>query len=574
MAIKISQYALTLLAGLLVMLTTTCLQAQEYQKDNLLAAELRQLLGDRGQPTVLNVGGWGLTLVDDTCRFYHQRHFEPAWLSPQGLSGQGRRLLNFLQAAQQEGLRPDEYHVKTIDILVEQLLIFARQENPVEALQLARLDILLTDAFFRYASDVTGGRVAAAKIYPKEWRSAPARANLVGALQQSLESGQAVEALQDMLPQDPGYRRLRDYLATYRQLAATGGWPQLPTGPLLRQGQRDWRVPWLQKHLIQVGDLAASNQSVESLFDEPTAVALARFQDRHGLKADGVLGPETLVALNLSVEERIRQIEINLERWRWLSRDLGRRYLVVNIADFSLQMIEEGDVVLAMPVVVGTDDRRTPVFSAKMRYLDFAPYWNVPHTILKEDKLPLIKADLNYLASHHYEIVTRSRVIEPIEPKTVDWEGVTAENFPGMLRQKPGPWNALGQVKFMFPNKFHVYLHDTPERYLFDRKRRSYSSGCIRVKYPVDLALHLLHGQEDWDEQGIEEAMAADETLRVILDEPLPVHILYRTTWVDAEGRLQFRNDIYEHDAILYTALRRHNRKVAVLMACSSGIQK
>ena len=568
-----NRYALSLLAMLFVMLMTASSQAQEHRQVAPLADHLHQLLGDNSQPAVLNVGGYGLALVDETFSFYRQRHFAAAWLSLQGLSDQGQRLLKVLQSAQQDGLRPEEYHVRTIELFVEQMRIFYGQEKLPDPLQLARLDILLTDAFLRYAGDVAGGRVEAAKVYSKEWRTAPRSANLVEILQLSLESGQAVKALRDMLPDDPGYRHLRDYLAIYRQLAAEDGWPQLPEGPLLTLGQSDWRVPWLQQHLIQTGDLAAFNRSAEWGYGEATADAVARFQARHSLKADGVLGPETLAALNLSVEERIRQIEINLERWRWLSRDLGRRYLAVNIADFSLEMVEDGEAVFAMPVVVGTDYRRTPVFSAQLRYLDFAPYWNVPLTILREDKLPLIKADLNYLESHHYEIVTqRNRVVEQVEPETVDWDGVTAETFPGMLRQKPGPWNALGRVKFMFPNKFHIYLHDTPERHLFDRKRRSYSSGCIRVKRPFDLALYLLQNQEGWDAQRVEEAMAEDETLRVLLDEPLPVHILYRTAWVDGEGSLQFRNDIYQRDAILYTALRRHNRKACVLVVCSSGV--
>jgi murein L,D-transpeptidase YcbB/YkuD len=572
MALMMNRTMLSLLTMLLVLLTVTSPQAQEQLQTDPVTGQLRQLLADRGQPAVLNVGGYGLTLVDETFSFYRQRDFAAAWTSRQALGEQGRRLLIILQAAQQEGLRPEEYHVKTIALLAEQLSIFHGQGISVEPLQLARLDILLTDAYLRYAGDVTGGRVEADKVYPKEWRNPPRNGNLVASLQSSLESDLAVKALQDMLPDDPEYRRLRDYLTTYRQLAAEGGWPQLPEGPLLKVGQKDWRVPWLQQRLIQTGDLKAFDRPAEWGFDQPTADALARFQTRHDLKVDGRLGPETLAALNLSVEERIRQIEINLERWRWLPRDFGQRYLAVNIADFSLEVVEKGETVLAMPVVVGTDYRRTPVFSAKLRYLDFAPYWNVPYTILKEDKLPLIKKNLNFIASHHYEIVTqRDRLIQSIEPETVDWEGVTVETFPGMLRQKPGPWNALGQVKFMFPNKFHVYLHDTPSRHLFDRKRRSYSSGCIRVERPFDLALYLLQDQEGWDAQRIEEAMAADETLRVLLDDPLPVHILYRTAWVDGEGELQFRTDIYERDAALYTALRRHNRKAGVLVVCKSG---
>jgi murein L,D-transpeptidase YcbB/YkuD len=564
----IKRYALTLSAMLFVILTSTFSQAQEFHQVDPLTGQLQALLGDSEQSSVLNVGGYGLVLVDETYSFYRQRNFAPAWLSLQGLGEEGQRLRKVLQSAHQEGLRPEEYHVKTIDVFAEQLRIFYGEGKPLEPLHLARLDILLTDAFLRYAGDVADGRVEAAKVYANEWRPVSRTVDLVEVLQLSLEYGRAVEALQDMLPDDPGYRNLRNYLAAYRKLAADGGWPQLPDGPLVRSGESDWRVPWLQQHLIQTGDLPISSQTAGWVFDEATADALTRFQQRHDLKADGVLGPETLAALNISVEERIRQIEINLERWRWLSRDLGRRHLAVNIADFSLEVVEEEEVVLAMPVVVGTDYRRTPVFSARLRYLDFAPYWNVPQTILREDKLPLIKADLNFLESHHYEIVTqRKRVVERIDPEAIDWEGVTAENFPGMLRQKPGPWNALGRVKFMFPNKFHVYLHDTPERHLFDRKRRSYSSGCIRVQRPFELAFYLLQDQEGWDEQRIEEAMAEDETMRVLLDESVPVHILYRTAWADREGRLQFRNDIYQRDAVLYTALRRHNRKTIVLVA-------
>ena len=570
MAKMLGRYLLFSLTVLLSVLPATVSIAQEENKLEVLTGQLRQLLGTVGHPAVLNIGGYGLFLTDDTLRFYRQRRFTAAWLTPQELSEQGRRLLAVLRSAAEEGLRPEEYHVDSLEVFVEQLAIFKARDQLADPLLLSRLDILLSDAFLRYAADLNGGRVEAAEVYPQGWRTAPRRADLVQTLQLSLEYGRVVKVLRDMVPVDPGYRRLRDYLAYYRQLAAAGGWPQLPEGPSLDIGQSDWRVPWLQDYLIKSGDLAAEDRSADRVFDEATAAALKRFQQRHGLQTDGVLGPKTLAALNLSVEERIRQIEINLERWRWLPRDLGRRHLVVNIPGFQLEVVEEGQPVLAMPVIVGTDRRRTPVFSARMRYLDFAPYWNVPPTILREDKLPLIKADLNYLAAHHYEIIGRQgNPVQLIGPETIDWEVVKAENFPGMLRQKPGPWNPLGRVKFMFPNRFHVYMHDTPEKYLFEHKRRSFSSGCIRVKQPFELALYLLQEQDGWDDERIEEAMAGKEPLRVPLDESLPVHILYRTAWVDADGRLQFRNDIYQRDAVLYTALRRHNRKTATLVACN-----
>jgi murein L,D-transpeptidase YcbB/YkuD len=257
------------------------------------------------------------------------------------------------------------------------------------------------------------------------------------------------------------------------------------------------------------------------------------------------------------VEERIRQIEINLERWRWLPKTLGNRYLLVNIAGFNLTVVEDGKTVLEMAVVVGTPFRRTPVFSANLSYLIFSPYWNVPVTILREDKLPLIKADPGYVAAHHYEIVSwQDFPNRLLDPKSIDWSRITARNFPGLLRQKPGPWNPLGRVKFMFPNDFSVYLHDTPDRHLFAREQRSFSSGCIRIERPFELALYLLQGQEGWDADSIRGAMTSNVTRRVDLRQRIPVHILYQTAWVDDQGRLQTRPDLYQRDAALYDALR------------------
>jgi murein L,D-transpeptidase YcbB/YkuD len=229
----------------------------------------------------------------------------------------------------------------------------------------------------------------------------------------------------------------------------------------------------------------------------------------------------------------------------------------VNIADFSLEVVEGGVVVMRMPVVVGTSYRKTPVFSGLMRYVEFAPYWGVPPTILREDKLPKIKANRDYLRLAHFEIVPwNGPPGEVLDPETIDWKNVTAENFPGLLRQKPGPWNPLGRVKFIFPNAFDVYLHDTPEHYLFEKNRRSYSSGCIRIARPEDLAQYLLEGQKGWDCERIADAMNSPVPVVEPLQEPLPVHILYRTAWIDAAGALEFRKDVYLRDVDLDLALR------------------
>ncbi len=265
----------------------------------------------------------------------------------------------------------------------------------------------------------------------------------------------------------------------------------------------------------------------------------------------------TLEALNVSVEQRIRQIELNMERWRWLPKSLGLRHVLVNIAEFRLRAYASGETVLDMPVIVGTSYRHTPVFSDIMRYLEFGPYWKVPPTILREDLLPRLKSDPSFLEAAHYEITDwRGEVIDSQKLDGIDWSEIDIDTFPGLLRQKPGPWNPLGRVKFMFPNRFAVYMHDTPKRGLFNRRVRSYSSGCIRVERPVDLAMWLLQDQRGWDFARIDEAMQRREPLRVELKQAVPVHVLYWTAWVDEEGGLNFRPDYYLRDAGLEVALR------------------
>jgi murein L,D-transpeptidase YcbB/YkuD len=335
-------------------------------------------------------------------------------------------------------------------------------------------------------------------------------------------------------------------------------------------------LPLLRKRLWIGGDLSYSGDENDLQYDEPTARALGRFQARHGLSADRALGPKTLRELNRTVGQRIEQIEINLERWRWLPKDLGDRHIRVNIADFQLQVREGDRTVMSMPVVVGTSYRETPVFSDRMTYLEFAPYWGVPQTILEEDKLPEIRKNINYLDAHNFEIIPwNGPGWARIDPRTIDWDRVTAEDFPGLLRMRPGPWNPLGQVKFMFPNEFDVYLHDTPERHLFAHNRRLYSSGCIRIERPIDLAQYLLEGEEEWgDCSTLLDLFNGAEPRRVDLAKSLPVHLLYWTAWVDASGSVQFRPDVYERDADLIQALENQRQSRHYADAQADSVQK
>jgi murein L,D-transpeptidase YcbB/YkuD len=284
--------------------------------------------------------------------------------------------------------------------------------------------------------------------------------------------------------------------------------------------------------------------------------AVQRFQERHGLTVDGAVGPATRAALNVPVEERIEQITLNLERWRWLPADLGRLHVRVNIAGFDLRVVEEGTDRLQMRVVAGRAYRQTPVFSDQISYLVLNPYWHVPHSIAVKDKLPDFRRDPSLVSKLGYEVFRGwGADATPIDPSTIDWNAVSASSFPYRLRQRPGPQNALGQVKFMFPNAHSIYLHDTPSRALFGQAERNFSSGCIRVEHPLDLAAVLLRHNEGWTRERIESTVGNDTEKTVVLPEKVPVHLLYWTAWATADGPVHFRRDVYDRDEAVHSAL-------------------
>jgi murein L,D-transpeptidase YcbB/YkuD len=513
---------------------------------------LRNRIEDGGTPLYMRVGEDIIQAAWALPQFYGQRGYLPAWIDDHGPTTLASDLLTALVQSADEGLQPRHYHVATI----EALLALAREPlAPPDPRRLAELDLLLTDAFLIYGAHLAGGSVDAAAI-DVEWPTHPRERNLTLRLEGGLASGRVAEVLWDLRPREEGYRRLRGALAALRRLETAGGWPQVPPGPKLQPGDADPRVAFLRQRLRVTGELREVGSVTEVLFDEPLTEAVKAFQRRHGLEPDAVVGAETLAALNIPVAARTRQAILNLERWRWLPRDLGRRYLLVNIAAFQLTLVEDGRPVLEMKAVVGRDYRRTPVFSDRIAYLVLSPYWNVPPRIAVEDKLPLIRKDPGYLAKQHLRVFRGwGADSEEVDPQTVDWGSLSKANFPLRLRQDPGPWNALGELKFMFPNPYDVYLHGTPDRHLFARSRRSFSSGCIRIENPVDLAVHLLRDDPRWTRGAILEGIERRAEQTVPLKQPLPIHLLYWTAWVAEDGTMHFRNDIYQRDDRLVTAL-------------------
>jgi murein L,D-transpeptidase YcbB/YkuD len=361
-------------------------------------------------------------------------------------------------------------------------------------------------------------------------------------------------------PVQDEYRRLQAALADFRAKALSGDWGSLPAGPTLEPGMSGPRVALLRARLGASSDpeerrLSAAMPGAAGFYDDALEAAVIRFQLRHGLARDGKVGPKTLAALNVPIARRIQQMVLNLERRRWMPDDQGARYVFVNLADFELKVVDEPRTVFDTRVVVGAPYHRTPVFSAEMTYVEINPYWDVPSSIARNELLPKIKEDPGYLAANDFELLSDwSESAAAIDPWSVDWSQITPATFAYRLRQRPGDGNALGRIKFMFPNRFNVYLHDTPARHLFEQAERSFSHGCIRVQQPESFGAVVL-AQDGWSLERINAAIARGERRIVSLKEPLPVHIAYLTAWVNKDGAVHFRNDVYGRDARLAAAL-------------------
>ena len=528
--------------------------------------QIERLLSSRESGISPVIGVSRLLSHDQIFKLYHERDFAPLWLDGWQLKPGALTMLANLRNAGAHGLCGDDYLLVQLEGLIGLQETFARKSLPLAAQNRAVLDLFLSQAFLTFASHMVEGQVDP-KLAHVDWRARQRKVDLLKLLKYALDNDRMPQVLEGLYPPHEEYRNLVAALARYQELSALGGWPVIPSGPAIRPGDRDSRVRLLKNLLQTTGDLGMAVEA-ESLYDQETVAAVMKFQSRHGLVDDGVIGSKTVAAMNVPVEERIRQIELNLERWRWMPKSFGKRHIRVNVADFSLVVIDDGETVLQMPVIVGTQYRKTPVFSAQMTYLEFAPYWIVPPTILREDKLPIIKHNWHYIKEKHFQIVSLSDEETFINPEEVDWQKINVENFPGLLRMEPGPWNPLGRVKFMFPNRFNVYLHDTNESYLFDNNVRSFSSGCIRIEKPDELAYFLLG--EELGAERLEELFTASEPVQIPI-KPVPVHIQYWTAWVDQEGLVNFRPDVYFRDLDLEVALKNPAYRVMEQLQASSG---
>jgi L,D-transpeptidase YcbB len=507
--------------------------------EELIRAEVEQLraTGD------LELDGVVIASRNLLPRIYEARAFTPTWRNQAQIDA----LLETIDESYKKGLDPSDYHV---DQVRAARAAFANVDA-VPAAERAALDVMLTDSVIRIGYHLRFGKVDPFALNPN-WNL---KQDLMGrdpavTIQKAIEAPSMREFADAAIPRVFLYQRFKEALARYRQLAAAGGWPQLPTGPTVKPGMTDARVPKLAARLAITGDIDQSSAAASTTAYSGAVVdGVKNFQGRHGLAADGALGPSTLAALNVPIEMRIEQIRANLERARWVFYDPESEFLVVNIAGFKIYLVRRGEVVWRSRVQVGKPYRRTPIFASTLSYVVLNPTWTVPPTILRQDYLPQLKRNPEFLAERNIDVLDRAG--KPVEQSSIDWS--SARSLQYQLVQRPGPTNALGRVKFMFPNEYFVYLHDTPSRDLFDKESRAFSSGCIRVENPLDLADIVLG--DKWPHERIDAAIASGRTQTVILDKPIAVKLLYWTAEVDGAGRVSFFPDVYSRDDSLITAL-------------------
>ncbi|WP_207459895.1 L,D-transpeptidase family protein [Azospirillum sp. SYSU D00513] len=491
--------------------------------------------------------------VETLRRLYAQRGFAPVWVGSGSVHAAAQALLEALDGAEAEGLTAADYHP---DHIAERLSALPR----LTLAERAELDLLLTDAALRYGSHLRSGRVAPKAINP-EFAITPPRVEPATLLSGLLGASDVRAYVQALAPSRSEYGALKTALRQYRDLAAAGGWPAVPSPRVakLEPGMTDPAVKALRKRLAVTGEYKGDVKSkAGDLYDPPLKAAVERFQARHGLTVDGVVGPGTLTALNMPASERVEQILSNLERLRWLPDSFGDRYVLVNIPEFTLKAFDGGAVAREMRVIVGTPVRATPIMSSTITSVTLNPTWTMTPKLAREDYLPKFIRDPSYVTSHNFTVFASWAPDAPaLDPRRINWKTLGNGINKLRIRQAPGPENALGQIKFNIPNAFDVYLHDTPGREKFDKTVRIFSSGCVRLGDPMALAEFVFSETPDWPLDRRNRQLDSGETKIVPLKKAVPVHLLYQTAWVDGHGAVQFRTDVYGRDAEVLDGIAR-----------------
>ncbi|MGZ5244194.1 MAG: L,D-transpeptidase family protein [Bacteroidia bacterium] len=479
--------------------------------------------------------------------FYKARNNKVAWTVANGPLPHAEVFINRLEHADTDGLRPKDYRTTELKRLYNTVKDGADEEA------IKNLDLLLTTEFSRYAAQLNSG-ITRHQKEETGWLVKVQPTNYDSLLNIVLSDNQSKDPFVKVEPDHPEYGKLKIILNSYKSFAGKGGWPILSGFKKLNLGDTSTQVLKLRERLTMTGEfrIGAANFYNPKVFDKYLDMAVKEFQATHGLEPDGVVAGKTLQALNITVNERIQQVMVNMERWRLMPKKFQPTYFLVNVPEFKLHIYDGGKEAFNMRVIVGKEFNATPVFSDRLEYIVFSPYWNVPKSITMEEILPAMEKNPNFLSRMNMEVVKGwdPKKATVVNAWQVPWYNIENDDFDYWIRQKPGVKNPLGLVKFIFPNNHNVYLHDTPFDQLFDKVKRDFSHGCIRVSDPMRVAQFLLKDKPEWTEEKIKKAMSAGKEQYVNITK-VPVYILYFTTWIDDDGKLQIRDDIYGLDKTL-----------------------
>lgn len=481
-------------------------------------------------------------IAQEIVLFYGARAFAPIWFTADGIAENAHLTIAAMAAANEHALNPNNY--RPLDLVNE-------AETARTPEEWARFELDLSRQYIRYATHLASGRVQPNKVN-KALNLFPDRPAPEMLLEQAVDAEDFSTFLEGLAPRSDNYARLKRRLAQYREKAANGGFTAVPEGDVLKPDMRDVRVTVLRQRLIEEDIPGAADHSGD-VYDGALVEAVKTFQSYHGLATDGVIGKETYARLNKTIEQKLIQMELNMERRRWMRDDLGSFYIFVNLADQNLKVVKNGKTIHTTRVVVGKPYHATPVFSDVLEYVEINPFWNVPYSIATKEYLPMLKGDPTALVDKNIRVFQNGSEVSSTQ---VAWNSYSGGNFPFRLRQDPGNSNALGRIKFMFPNEFNIYIHDTPSKSLFARSERTFSHGCIRVSDPFALADIVLANRNSnpghW-----ETIRDTGERTVVKPGVPIEVHLTYLTAWMNKDGSTHFRKDIYDRDERLLEALRK-----------------
>ncbi|MBK7363677.1 MAG: L,D-transpeptidase family protein [Nitrosomonas sp.] len=482
------------------------------------------------------------TSLSSLKRFYVKRGYQPIWWQS-SIPSPGNTLdnvLSFIASAEQHGLDNQDYELDKLFQL--------QKRDGADSVSL-ELELTAVQSLLMLAKDLRSGRLLASKADP-DWHIQQQQFDPVDYLNEAIHTNQLAQSLAELPPQTLHYQLLKHALARYRNFEAQQGiWFQIPESTAIRPRASHKSIPLVRKRIMQLNNTLNDPKygivKIENeRYDSGLVEAVKQFQEQHGLNPDGIIGRQTIIALNKTPKQRIQQLRANMERLRWMPRDLGERHVIVNIAGFYLSAIEGGKHVLEMRIIVGRDYRSTPSFDSRLSQIVLNPYWNVPYSIAVKDLLPKQQNNSAYFASQGIKVFSKHDN-SPINPDSINWNSIKG-GFPYVLRQNPGKKNALGYIKFLFSNPFSIYLHDTPSRQLFQKDVRTFSSGCIRLEKPWELAKYALNGNNSGI--NLTEKINSGETITINLPKRVPIYLTYLTAWVGDQDHIHFAEDVYGRD--------------------------